>query len=177
MFAEFEIAYLNQFLKAFPNRAGLDRTKKYWLGHLARFSPAQIVRAGEHLVSTSKFLPTLADVMNACRQDIALFGLPPAHRAYDEACLAPSPKAGHGWSHAAVYLAGAAAGWELLAREPKSASYPLFEYHYLALCRQVVEGAELRIERPPPLPESTDTELDRAELCKRLGALRKELAL
>ena len=177
MFAEYELAYHNQYRKAFPDKASLNRAKKYWLGHLRRFSPAQINRATAELTASSQFMPTLADMVNACRKDIALFGLPPVRRAYEEACLAPAPKAAYDWSHEAVFLAGSAAGWSLLASEPESVSFPQFEYHYLDLCRQVVEGAELKIERPTPLPEQTRTELDHAELRKRLRKMRKELGL
>lgn len=177
MFAEFELAYHNQYRKAYPGKASLDRTKKYWLGHLRRFSAAQIRRATAELTASSEFMPTLADIVNACRKDIALFGLPPVRRAYEEACLAPAPKVEYDWSHEAVYLAGSAAGWSLLASEPEAVSYPQFEYHYLDLCRQVVEGADLKIERPTPLPEQTRTELSAAELRKRLRKMRKELEL
>ena len=177
MFAKFQLAYHNQFLKAFANKALLNRAKMYWHENLECFSPNQIKQATVELTKNSQFMPTLADMVNACRKDIALFGLPPVRRAYEEACLAPAPKAAYDWSHEAVFLAGSAAGWSLLASEPESVSFPQFEYHYLDLCRQVVEGAELKIERPTPLPEQTRTELGHAELRKRLRKMRKELGL
>ncbi len=177
MFAEFELAYHNQYRKAFPDRAALNRAKKYWLGHLGRFGAVQINRAAAELAATREFMPTLADVVAACRGDTALFGLPSTRRAYEEACLAPAPKAAQAWSHEAVYLAGAATGWSLLAGEPESVSFPQFEYHYQDLCRQVVEGTELRVQRPPPLPETIDPDLDGRELSKRLGKLRSKLGL
>lgn len=177
MFAKFQLAYHNQFQKAYPSKALLNRAKMYWHENLRRFSPAQIQRATAELSNSSEYMPNLADIVNACRKDIALFGLPPVRRAYEEACLAPAPKAAFAWSHEAVYLAGAAAGWSLLANEPESVSFPQFEYHYHDLCRQVVEGAELKIERPTPLPEQTRTELSPPELRKRLRKMRKELGL
>ena len=91
--------------------------------------------------------------------------------------MAPAPKSEYDWSHEAVYLAGSATGWYLLASEPESVSYPQFEYHYLDLCRQVVQGAELKVERPTPIPAQTHSELSRAELRKRLRELREELGL
>ena len=91
--------------------------------------------------------------------------------------MAPAPKASYAWSHEAVYLAGRAAGWSLLASEPESVSYPQFEYHYRDLCRQVVEGAELKIDQPTPLPRQTRTELSAADLRQRLRELRAELGL
>lgn len=177
MFAEFELAYHNQYRKAFPNKSSLNRAKKYWLGHLSRFSPAQINRATAELTASQEFMPALADMVKACRKDIALFGLPPARRAYQEACMAPAPKSEYDWSHEAVYLAGSATGWYLLASEPESVSYPQFEYHYLDLCRQVVQGAELKVERPTPIPAQTQSRLSSAELRKRLRELREELGL
>ncbi len=175
LFEEFALAYHNQYRKAFPNRSTLDRAKKYWLGHLKSFSPNQIVRAGAELVSSSEFMPSLADMVNTCRRDTALFGLPSIRSAYHEACLKPSPKAGQNWSHEAVYLAGRATGWQLLAGEAESVSFPQFEYHYRHFCRQVVEGAELAEERPTPLPRQVRTELSPEELLELASELRRDL--
>ncbi len=175
LFEEFALAYHNQYRKAFPNRSTLDRAKKYWLGHLKSFSPNQIVRAGAELASSSEFMPSLADMVNTCRRDTALFGLPSIRSAYHEACLKPSPKAGQDWSHGAVYLAGRATGWQLLAGEAESVSFPQFEYHYRHFCRQVVEGAELPEERPTPLPSQVRTELSPEELLELASELRREL--
>lgn len=175
LFEDFALAYHNQYRKAFPNRSTLDRAKKYWLGHLKCFSPAQVVRAGAELVSSSEFMPVLADVVNTCRRDTALFGLPPTRGAYHEACLKPSPKLEQNWSHRAVYLAGRATGWQLLASEAESVSFPQFEYHYLRLCRQVVEGAELQAESPAPLPRQVQAELSPEELLELASELRRDL--
>ena len=175
MFAKFQLAYHNQFRKAFPSKALLNRAKRFWHENLHRFSPALLYRATAELTTTSEFLPSLADVVGACRRGTALFGLPSTREAYQEACLKPPPKAAREWSHEAVYLAGCATGWQLLAGEPESASFPRFEYHYLELCRQVLEGAELQVERPEPLPPQVETELSREELRELAGELRREL--
>ena len=175
MFAKFQLAWHNQFRKAFPDQPRLNRAKRYWHENLSRFSAAQILRATDELATASNFMPSLADVVRICRDDTALFGLPPVRGAYQEACLKPGPKAEQDWSHEAVYLAGSATGWELLASEPEAVSFPLFEYHYLALCRQVVEGARLKIERPTPLPSQVQTELSPEELRELAADLRREL--
>ncbi len=175
MFAKFELAYHNQFHKAFPNQSRVNRAKTYWHEQLRVFRPAQIRRATSELVNSSEFMPTLAAIVNACRKDTALFGLPSPRRAYAEACLAPAPKQDYDWSHPAVYLAGAATGWSLLASEPETVSFPQFEYHYEDLCRQVIEGAELRISHPTPLPDESREELSREETLRRLRHLREQL--
>ena len=45
VFAEFELAYHNQYYKAYADPDRLILAKKYWLGALAEYTPAQIVAA------------------------------------------------------------------------------------------------------------------------------------
>src|SRR5690606_33899130 len=89
LFTEFELAYHNQFHKAYAQEGSLNLAKKYWLTCLADFPPEVILRAARQVVKTQEFLPTVAALMNACENALPLFGLPPAHAAYVEACCAP----------------------------------------------------------------------------------------
>ncbi len=177
IFAEFQIAYHNQFHKAYPDQGDLDIAKKYWLSHLQTYSPAAIVAAAKHIINHQEYLPSIARMVQTCEQGVNLFGLPDVRRAYQEACSAPSPKREFQWSHPAVYHAGQAAGWHLLAGEPEGVALPTFEYHYAHYCRQVMAGEELHINPAKPLPEQTSAKLEPKELKARLKQLRKELNL
>ncbi|HAJ76204.1 MAG TPA: hypothetical protein DCM64_07085, partial [Gammaproteobacteria bacterium] len=118
VFAEFEFAYHNQFHKAFADAESLAIAKKYWLSSLENYSPAQIVQAAKTVIRSQGYLPSIAIILRACEQGTDLFGLPSIRQAYLEACGAASPKREQHWSHEAVYLAGKATGWYLLANEP-----------------------------------------------------------
>lgn len=177
VFAEFEFAYHNQFHKAFADSESLAIAKKYWLSCLENFTPAQIVAAAKSVIRRSEYLPSIAVILKACEQGYDLFGLPSPREAYIEACTAPSPKRSFNWSHEAVYFAGKAAGWYMLANEPESTALPRFEYHYARLCRQVMAGEELTIEAPEPLSDRVEGALTQEELRERLARLRAELKL
>ncbi|HTQ98885.1 MAG TPA: hypothetical protein VMH83_02800 [Candidatus Acidoferrum sp.] len=66
LFAELELAYHNQFHKAFAGADNLTLAKKYWLQALGRFAPEVIRRAVRQVVLTQQFLPSLATMIAAC---------------------------------------------------------------------------------------------------------------
>lgn len=177
VFAEFEFAYHNQFHKAFSAPESLVIAKKYWLSSLENYSPQQIVHAAKRVISTQDFLPSIAAFIRACEEGIDLFGLPAVRQAYLEACRAPSPKVDFSWSHEAVYLAGKSTGWFLLASEPEPVALPLFRYHYELLCKRVLQGEELSIEHPTPIPETVSRKLSASEKKERVAKIRAELGL
>lgn len=175
LFAEFELAYHNQYRKAYAQDGSEALAKKYWLNCLRDYSPEVIIRAGRQVVRSQEFLPTIAALVAACENAWLLFGLPPAHAAYVEACCAAEPKAAQTWSHPAVYLAGKATSWFALATEPQSVIFPVFEYNYLQLCRRVVQGEELHHDIRPALPEAIAQPLSPEENKARMQALRRQL--
>ena len=177
VFAEFEFAYHNQFHKAFADPESLAIAKQYWLSSLERYAPAQIVQAAKKVIRTQDYLPSIAVILRACEQGRDLFGLPSAHQAYLEACGAPSPKRAQRWSHEAVYHAGKAAGWYLLANEPEARAFPVFEYHYESLCRRVMNGEKLDREPPAALTDKVERPLNRQETRARIARLKKDLGL
>lgn len=177
IFAAFEVAYHNQFHKAFPNPESLAFAKKYWLSSLECYSPVQIVHAARQVIRTQDYLPSIAVIVRACEQGMDLYGLPPARQAYVEACTAPSPKRACDWSHAAVYHAGKAAGWHLLANEAEATAFPVFEYHYQQLCRQVMKGEQFSVERPAALTATVERKLDKEETRARIAKMKEELGL
>ena len=174
VFAEFELAYHNQFHKAYAQADSLKLAKKYWLNCLQDFTPEVIVRAARQLVLAQEYLPTVAALCTACENVYPLFGLPPVQAAYVEAACAPEPKAQQRWSHPAVYLAGRQTSWFALATEPQSVVFPLFEYNYLQLCRRVLHGESLHIDIVPALSASIPQPLSPEENRARMQALKKQ---
>ena len=177
LFIEFQFAYHNQYHKAFATEQDLIIAKKFWLQSLSAYPVEIILQAGERLIRSQQYLPTIAAMIEACEKGTELFGLPDVRSAYIEACTAPSPKTNQQWSHPAVYLAGKASDWYLLANESEQVALPVFEHHYTRLCRQVMRGEELSVDAPLPLPKKTEIRLSKKELKSRLGNLRKELKL
>lgn len=177
LFAEFEIAYHNQYYKAYSSEERLVLAKKYWLGCLANYAPAQIVAAARQVVKTHDYLPTVSVVVRACEDGAILFGLSPVRDAYIEACRAPSPKAAAKWSHQAVYYAGKATGWFQLASEPEDKVLPLFEYYYQQLCQRVLRGETLTTPQPAAIPSHIPKPLSGSENHERMQKLREELKL
>lgn len=177
VFAELELAYHNQFHKAFALEGSLGLAKKYWLASLVDFPPEVICRAARHLVQSQEYLPTLAAMIAACENGQVLFGLPSAQDAYREACLAPEPKAGHAWSHPAVYHAARETGWFALANETQSQVFPQFEYHYTQVCKRVMRGEDLHVPTPKALPATVEAPLSPEQNKARLKELRSRFSL
>ena len=137
------------------------------LGLADRFDPRRVCAASA----------LAAALVNACEQGTELYVLPDVHSAYVEACRAASPKHEQQWSHPAVYLAGRASDWFVLANEGEGTAFPVFEHHYTRLCREVMQGKELTIEAPQPLPEKIERKLEGEDLQSRIQQLKKELNL
>lgn len=177
MFAEFELAYHNQYHKAYAQSGSIALAKKYWLACLSDFSPNIILRATRKVVSSQEYLPSVASIIQACEDAMELYGLPSLHNAYVEACFATVPRSEYKWSHPSVYLAGKATGWFELENKTESQILPLFEYNYAMLCEKVLKGENLEISIPEALPASGSVELSSDDNISRLKELRKNLGL
>ena len=177
VFSEFAFAYHNQFHKAYPDQASINIGKEYWLSCLAEFSPQQITRAARQLVKSSDYLPTVAAMVRVCQSGLQLFGLPTVREAYLEACQAPSPKAEYNWSHPAVYHAGKASDWFILANEPESVALPIFEYNYEQICQRVMQGEDFSLRPPPALTDKHGKKLSPEERKEQMRKLRESLGL
>ena len=177
MFALFRINYHNQYYAGFSDTELLNNAKRLWLGSLTQFAPETILRGARKVIEESEYLPTLNRMIRACQGDPEKFGLIDAHRAYVEACRAPSPKAAYQWSHPAIYHAGCASDWFFLANNPEKIAFPIFERHYVKLCERVINGEELPTPNIPALPQQIETPLSKEENVKRMEALRKQLEL
>lgn len=177
IFALFRINYHNQYYKAYSDTQVLSQIKKLWLESLSVFAPETILRGARKVIEESEYLPTLHRMIRACQGDPEKFGLIDAHRAYVEACKAPSPKAAYVWSHPAIYHAGCASDWYFLSSNSERNAFPIFERHYLKLCERVMNGEELPAPNVLTLPEIIETPLSKEENHKRMEELRKKLDL
>ena len=177
IFALFRINYHNQYYKAYSDTQVLNQIKKLWLESLSQFAPETILRGARKVIEESEYLPTLNRMMRACQGDPEKFGLIDAHRAYVEACRAPSPKAAYAWSHPAIYHAGCASDWFFLSSNAEKTAFPIFERHYLKLCERVMNGEELPAPSVLALPQTIETPLSKEENLKRMEELRKQLEL
>ena len=175
VFAELELAYHNQYHKAYGQEGSVGVAKRYWLECLSPFSPEIILTAVRQVVKTREFLPSIASVVQACEEALTHYGLPSSHDAYVEACNPPNPKAEFPWTHPAVYLAGKQTGWFDLANKTENQVFPYFEQHYRALCQRALNGEELTFEIPQALASDASKVLSSEENKKRMAALRKTL--
>ena len=175
VFAELELAYHNQYHKAYAQEGSIGLAKKYWLECLSHFSPEIILQATREVVTSQEYLPSIASLVQACEEAMSGFGLPATHDAYNEACCAPHPKIEQQWSHPAVYFAGKDTGWFDLANKTEKQIFPLFEKHYRNLCQRVLHGEELVIEKQIALPEQASRILLPEENKARMAELRKQL--
>lgn len=177
VFALFRVNYHNQYYAAFSDTQLLNQTKKLWLESLSRFRPVTILQAAKQAIEGSEYLPTLHKMITYCQGDLASHGLPDPHRAYLEACHAPSPKAEYKWSHPAVYFAGRDCDWFFLASSPERTAFPLFKQNYQRWCARVVAGEALPEITVPRIESDTSTPLRPEENKARLETLRKELKI
>ncbi len=175
LFTEFELAYHNQFHKAFATAEQLMLAQQLWLSVLSDLSPAQIIAGARRAIKQSDFLPTPHTVREQANAET--LGLPSAHSAYQEACRAPSPKAAYAWTHPAVYFAGRACDWYFLANTIENRAFPLFKQHYATLCERVRQGEDLSIPITPALPKTVDKPLSLSKRRAQLKKLRDRLGV
>jgi len=173
LFAELELAYHNQYHKAYASDESAQLAKQLWFDALRGFSPEVILKACRSAIAASEYLPSLHSLHRYCTEQLSSYGLPDALSAYREACNAQSPKANFDWSHLAIYYAGLASDWFLLASETQNRMLPVFEKHYNDLCERVLNGEVLLSPKQPQLSQGiVDKALSREENLERLRILR-----
>ena len=174
IFELFRFNYHNQFLKAFPDHDTLIMAKRLWSRLLVDYRGDVIMRAAEQAVKENGWLPNVHEVVSRC--DIAgTLGVPGTHRAYMEACRAPSPKKDFNWSHPIVYYAGRASDWFYLANTPEEQAFPVFKHNYELLLQRLQAGEDIQMEIQKALPEEVITPLPRKEQQQRLQDLKSLL--
>ena len=177
MFTQFQLAYHNQFHKAFANDEQITMAKQLWLRSLSDLSPEQIRLGTQRIIRESTFLPNLHSIREYCQPPLATLGLPQPHAAYIEACRAASPKTEQDWSHPAVYLAGKASDWYFLASNTEAVARPVFERNYQIFCERVINGEQLAMPEQKAIPEKITKPLNSEEQQQRMAAMRKELGI
>ena len=177
IFALFRLNYHNQYYAAWSDAEQVKQVKRLWLDALEPYPTAVILRAAKHAIERSDYLPTLNRMIEACRHCLSDLGLPAPYDAYREACLAPSPKNGAPWSHAAVYLAGRDSDWFFLANQPENKSWPIYREHYERWVSRAVKGEVLEGPERVPISPPDDSPLSAAEQSTHLARLRREVGL
>ena len=105
VFALFRLNYHNQYYAAWSDAQQLGQVKRLWLEALGDFSGELILMGARRAIEASEYLPTLNRMLESCSKALGELGLPTAAAAYEEACLATSPKVEAIWTHPIVYLA------------------------------------------------------------------------
>ena len=148
-----------------------------WCRYLSDLSADHIKRGFMNLLRDKpQYLPDAVEFRSYC-MDLKSLSLSPVRQAYDEACMAPAPKARQKWSHPAVYHAGVATGWHELACMPTEQIFPRFEFHYAEMCRRVVAGESLNLPVVQVIASRVPDICSREENIKRMQALREAIGL
>jgi hypothetical protein len=178
VFALFRLNYHNQYYAAWSDAQQLGQVKRLWLEALSDFSGELILMGARREMEGSDYLPTLNRMLVSCSEALSELGLPSAATAYEEACLASSPKAEASWSHPIVYLAGKDASWYLLANHARSESWPVFQGHYNRWLKRALRGEALVIPKRKQLQAPSEAAgMDLDDRKTALSALRKEIGL
>ena len=178
VFALFRLNYHNQYYAAWSESQQIGQVKRLWLEALSDFSGELILMGARRAIEASDYLPTLNRMLESCTDALSELGLPSAPSAYEEACLAPSPKTDAMWSHPIAYLAGRDAGWYLLANHPRHEAWPAFQKQYNHWLKRALKGETLTVPERAQLTapdEATSMGLDDRK--EALMALRKQLSL
>lgn len=175
MFTQFQLAFHNQFHKAFGNDEQITMAKQLWLNTLCDLSPERIAAGTKRAIRESEYLPTLHTIRRFCDPSPEELGVPDAYNAYLEACRAPSPKAQQHWSHPIVYLAGNASDWFFLASSSESRAFPVYRRNYEILVERLLQGEKLEVPVPRAIPASIPQPLSAEENRERMKALREQL--
>ena len=175
IFTEFQLAYHNQFHKAFADDQQIIMAKQLWTKTLCDISPERLVAGGRRAIKSSQYLPTLHTLRKFCDPAPEELGLPDVRAAYLEACRAASPKIEQRWSHPAVYLAGVASDWFFLASNTEQKAFPVFKRNYDILCERAMLGEQLDMPIHKALPETISKTLTNQQRKERLKQLREQL--
>ncbi len=175
LFTEFQLAYHNQFHKAFSDDQKIIMAKQLWIRTLSDIAPERIIAGLRRAIKQSEYLPTIHTIRKFCEPSFKELGLPDTHSAYIEACRAATPKAEQHWSHPAVYLAGAASDWFFIASSSEAKAFPVFKRNYEILSERVMNGEQLDLPVTKAIPETISTPLSKEQQKQHMQAMRKEL--
>ncbi len=140
MFLKLELAYHYQFYKVFGTDEKLKEGKKLWAISLKNESPETIIAAVERVIASQSFLPTLTDLIKACREINKIDGFPTAEEAYIEARRSFQPRAKFNWSHPIVYFTGKKIGWNNLIEKDTKENFNSFKKIFNSFKNEVING-------------------------------------
>ena len=146
LFLKLELAYHYQFYKVFGTDQRLKEGKKLWAISLKEFSPETILKSVENVISSQSFLPTLTDLVKACRETAMDDGFPSAEDAFDEAKRSFQPRKEFNWSHPIIFFAGKKIGWNTFNEKDSNRAYKIFVKIYSSLKKQSKAGKKFVIE-------------------------------
>ena len=126
MFLKLELAYHYQFYKVFGTDEKLKEGKKLWAITLKNESPETILAAVEKVVASQSYLPTLTDLIKACKEINKMDGFPTAEEAY-RSKKSFQPRAEFNWSHPIIYFTGKKIGWNNLIEKDTKENFNLFK--------------------------------------------------
>ena len=146
LFLKLELAYHYQFYKVFGTDEKLKEGKKLWAITLKNESPEIILAAVEKVVASQSYLPTLTDLIKACREINKIDGFPTAEEAYIEARRSFQPRAKFYWSHPIVYFTGKKIGWNNLNEKDTKENFNSFKKIFNNLKNEVINGKIFEIK-------------------------------
>jgi len=174
VFALFRVNFHNQYYKAFPDDSVLNQVKKLWFDSLQKYNAQTILGATKKIIEETEYLPTLHQMLTQCAQKHS--NAPSVHRAYVEACEAPSPKQQYRWSHPAVYESGRRANWYFLSTTAEQIAFPIFKTHYQEVLSEWNSGKEFALPSEETLlPKAKAERASKEDALKHLKKLKTDL--
>ena len=145
IFAELEITYHNQFHKAFPHEESIKLAKQLWLAKLETYENQTIFKAIDQIIETSKYLPSLSDVLSKTKEvRNKLNNIPSSVEAYKEAAsLGEKNPSEYKWSHPFVYHVGCKVGWYRLKTESEKFIKDIFMQTYNEMAESLSTDSSL----------------------------------
>ena len=107
IFTQLEVAYHNQFHKAYPDKNSLNLAKQLWLSQLQKFEEKIVFDSVSNLMTSSEFLPSLSKLVVNCKElKASRSGIPSVSKVHQEACNSISNFENLFWSHCFVFYIG-----------------------------------------------------------------------
>jgi len=176
IFAELEITYHNQFHKAFPHEESIKLAKQLWLAKLEGFENQIVFKAIDEIIETSKYLPSLSDVLSKTKEvRNKTNNIPSSVDAYKEATsLGEKNPSDYKWSHPFIYHVGCEVGWYRLKTESEKFIKDAFIQTYNEMAESLSKDSPfLQLPKKEKLLKNSNA-LSKKEKLKELEKLKKK---
>lgn len=147
LFLKLELAYHYQFYKVFGTDEKLKEGKKLWAVSLKNVSSEVILEAVENVISSQSYLPTLTDLIKACKDINKNDGFLSPEEAYLEARKSYQPRKEFNWTHPIIYFAGKKTGWNTINEKDSNQNFEAFKKNYISMKMQAQAGKKFTIEK------------------------------